>query len=111
MKRPVFRFEEALLTDAPLPVLHARLTAPESLACLKGCRGLRPLEVAGEELTLRWQHARPGSVEEGTLRVRPHPQGAELHLQGRLKGWGAFLLVGWVRWRTDRLLARLIQEL
>jgi len=111
VKRPVFRFEEARLTDAPLPVLHTRLNAPESLACLKACRGLRPLEVEGEELTLRWQHARLGSVEEGTLRVRPHARGAELQLQGRLKGWGAFLVVGWVRWRTDRMLDRLVQEL
>ena len=107
----MFRFQEAVLTDAPLQVLRTRLGAPQSLACLKVCQGLRPLEVEGDELILRWQHARPGSVEEGTLRVRPHEQGAELEWHGRLRGWGAFLVVGWVRWRTDRLLDRLIQEL
>ena len=111
MKRPVFRFQEAVLTDAPLQLLHTRLRAPESLACLKACPGLRPLEVEGEALILRWQHARLGSVEEGTLRVRPHERGAELEWHGRLHGWGAFLVVGWVRWRTDRLLDRLVQEL
>jgi hypothetical protein len=111
MKQPVFRFQEAVLSDAPLPVLRTRLGAAETLVALRGCRGLRPLEVDGEQLTLRWQRVRLGSVEEGTIRVQPHERGVHLELQGRLKGWGAFLVVGWVRWRTDRLLDRLIQEI
>lgn len=111
MKTPVFKFQEEVLTDAPLDTLKARLGAPGELASLRACRGLRPLEVEGEELTLRWQMASLGAVEEGTLRVRPHEKGAHLRLDGRLRGWTAFLLLGWMRWRTDRLLDRLVREL
>lgn len=111
MKNPVFQFQEERLTDAPVALFRSRLSEPGTLACLKACRGLRPLEAEGEELVLRWHHARMGAVEEGTLRVRPHEQGAHLVLTGRLRGWGAFLVLGWVRWRTDTLLARLVREL
>jgi hypothetical protein len=111
MKTPVFKFQEEVLTDAPLEAIRTRLTAPDILPSLKACRGLRPLEEEGDELTLRWHHACLGSVEEGTLRVSPHDQGAHLRLDGRLRGWGAFLLLGWMRWRTDRLLDRLVREL
>jgi hypothetical protein len=88
-----------------------QLAEPDRLASLKGCPGLRPMEVEGEELVLRWHHRCLGTVEDGTLRVRPHERGACLALDGRLRGWGAFLLLGWVRWRTDSLLARLVREL
>ena len=111
MKTPVFKFQEEVLTDAPLHAIRARLEAPGTLASLKACRGLQPLEEEGEELTLRWQYTRMGAVEEGTLRVQFHEQGAYLRLDGRLRGWGAFLLLGWMRWRTDRLLDRLVREL
>ena len=109
MKTPVFRFQEEVLTDAPLALVRERLQA--GLPCLKGCPGLRPAEAHGEGLTLRWQHHALGAVEEGTLRALPHEQGAHLRLEGRLRGWSAFLLVGWMRWRTDRLLDKIIREL
>ena len=111
MKQPVFSFREEVLTDAPLEALRARLGAPESLVSLRAFTGLRPLEAEGETLTLRWQRARLGAVEEGTLRVRPHERGAHLQIEGRLRGWGAFLVVGWVRFSHDRCLERLIKEL
>jgi hypothetical protein len=60
---------------------------------------------------LRWHHTGLGAVEDGTLRVTPHEQGAHLLLNGRLRGWSAFLLLGWMRWRADRLLDRLVREL
>lgn len=109
MKTPVFRFQEEILTDAPLALVRERLQA--GLPCLKACPGLHPAERHGEGLALRWQHRSLGAVEEGTLRVLPHDQGAHLRLEGRLRGWSAFVLVGWMRWRTDRLLDQIIREL
>ena len=111
MKKPVFRFQGEVLTDAPLEVLRARLDQPGTLASLRACQGLRPLAEEAGELALRWQYSRLACVEEGTLRVAPHERGAHLRLEGRLRGWGAFLVVGWVRWRADRLLDRLVREL
>ncbi|NTV75866.1 MAG: hypothetical protein HGA66_16885 [Holophaga sp.] len=109
MKTPVFRFQEEVLTDAPLALVRERLQA--GLPCLRACPGLHPPELAGEAIVLRWQHHALGTVEEGTLRAGPHEQGAHLSLDGRLRGWGAFLLLGWMRWRTDRLLDRIVKEL
>jgi hypothetical protein len=113
MKTPVFRFQEEVLTDAPLTMVRERLQA--GLPCLKACPGLHPLERFGEGaqegFVLRWQHHALGAVEEGTLRGDVHEQGAHLRLDGRLRGWGAFLLLGWMRWRTDRLLDRIVKEL
>ncbi len=109
MKTPVFRFQEEVLTDAPLELVRERLQA--GLPCLRACPGLHPAERAGEALILRWQHHALGAVEEGTLRAEPHERGAHLSLDGRLRGWGAFLLLGWMRWRTDRLLDRIVKEL
>jgi hypothetical protein len=111
MKKPVFRFQEERLTDAPVAAFRARLSAPGALASLKACPGLHPLEEEGEELVLRWHHACMGAMEDGTLRVMPHEQGSYVRLNGRLMGWSAFLLLGWMRWRTDRLLDRLVREL
>jgi len=109
MKTPVFRFQEEVLTDAPLVLVRERLQA--GLPCLRACPGLHAPELAGEAIILRWQHHALGTVEEGTLRAEPHEQGAHLRLDGRLHGWGAFLLLGWMRWRTDRLLDRIVKEL
>jgi hypothetical protein len=107
----VFRFQEERLTDAPMEVFRARLAAPADLPCLRAWPGLRPVEDDGVGLALRWHRARLGAVEDGTLRVTPHERGAHLRLSGRLRGWSAFLLLGWMRFRTDRLLDRLVGEL
>ena len=111
MKVPVFRFQDERLTDAPMALIRERLAGPNPPLCLKACPGLRPMEVFGEELVLRWHRTYPGAREEGTLRVRAHERGAYLSLQGRLGGWSAFWLAGWMRWRTDRLLERIVEEL
>jgi hypothetical protein len=109
MKTPVFRFQEEVLTDAPLALVKERLQA--GLPSLKACPGLRSPEFSGDGLILRWQHHALGAVEEGTLRVEPHEKGAHLRLDGRLRGWSAFLLLGWMRFRTDRLLDRIVRDL
>jgi hypothetical protein len=109
MEIPVFRFQEEVLTDAPLGLVKERLLS--GLPCLKACPGLHAPECSGEGLALRWQHHALGAVEEGTLRVEPHERGAHLRLDGRLRGWSAFLLVAWMRWRTDRLLDQIVKEL
>ena len=109
MRKPVFSFQEELLTDAPLERVREALLA--GLPCLRACPGLQPGERVGEGVTRRWHHHCLGAVEEGTLRAEPHPTGAHLRLDGRLKGWTALLLLGWMRWRTDRLLDRIVREL
>ena len=109
MKTPVFRFQEEVLTDAPLELVRDRLAA--GLPCLKACPGLRAAEASGDGVVLRWQHHALGAVEEGTLRVEPHEKGAHLRLDGRLRGWSAFLLLGWMRWRTEHLLDKIVREL
>ena len=111
MRQPGFRFQEERLTDAPVAAFRVRLEGPEPPPSLQACPGLSPLEIEGEELVLRWHHASLGAVLDGTLRVMPHERGAHLRLNGRLRGWTAFLLLGWVRWRTDRLLDHLVREL
>jgi len=32
-------------------------------------------------------------------------------LDGRLRGWSGFLVLGWMRWRTEHVLDRLVGEL
>jgi hypothetical protein len=110
MRKPVFSFQEERLTDAPVAEFQ-RLAAPEGLASLRACPGLAPLEADGENLVLRCHHAWLGAVLDGTLWVMPHERGAHLRLTGRLRGWTAVLLLGWVRWHTDRLLDHLVREL
>jgi len=109
MKTPVFHFQEEVLTDAPLALVKSRLEG--GLPCLRSWPGLRSPEPSGAGLTLRWQRHVLGAVDEGTIRVESHERGAHLRLDGRLRGWSAFLLVGWLRWRTDRLLDRIVGEL
>jgi len=109
MKTPVFRFRSEVLTDAPLALVRERLLA--GLPCLRACPGLRPPEPTGAGLALRWHHPTFGAVEEGTLRAQPHELGAHLSLDGRLKGWSAFIRIAWTRWRTDRLLDQIVREL
>lgn len=109
MKTPVFHFQEEVLTDAPLELIKEKLAA--GLPCLKACPGLQAPHACGEGIVLRWQNHLLGAVEEGTLRAEPHPTGAHLKLDGRIRGWSAFLVLGWIRFRTDRLLENLVKEL
>ena len=114
MKTPVFRFEAEILTDAPFGAIAARLAAlgsPTGLSCLRPFHGWLPLEQGEDRLVLRWRHAWGGSEESGELRIVPDPKGAHLRLEGRLKGWTGFLLLGLLRWKTDRLLDRFVEEL
>ena len=113
MKHPVFSFEAELLTDAPFDHIVERLrTAPP-----QSFKSLRPLsrwavpEEAAGGLILRWTRAMAGAEESGELTLRPDPKGAHLRLEGRMKGWAGFLFFGLLRWRTDRLLDRFVEEL
>jgi hypothetical protein len=114
VKEPVFSFEAELLTDAPFNRIAERLNA---LASPSGFRSLQPLltwlpmEGGAEVLHLRWERVRWGALEQGGLIIRPDARGAHLRLEGRMRGWAGFLLFGIMRWKTDRLLDRFVEEL
>jgi hypothetical protein len=111
--QPVFSFEAELLTDAPFDHVLGRLLR-ESPASFKS---LRPMgvwaapEEADGRLVLRWARTLAGAEESGVLTLTPDPKGAHLRLEGRMRGWAGFLFFGLLRWRTDRLLDRFVEEL
>ena len=113
MKRPVFSFEAELLTDAPFDHLVGRLKG-EGPTAFKSLRALSvwatPEESPGA-LLLRWERSLAGADEVGKLTLYPDPKGARLCLEGHMKGWSGFLFFGLMRWRTDRLLDRFVEEL
>ncbi|HJV49405.1 MAG TPA: hypothetical protein VJ549_09040 [Geothrix sp.] len=114
MKHPVFSFEAELLTDAPFEYVRGRiltLDSPAAFRCLRPLRAWQPTVSAPESLLLRWERQVLGAQEQGSLLIRPDAKGAHLRLEGRMKGWGGFLLFGLMRWRTDRLLDRFVEEL
>ncbi len=114
MKRPVFSFDAELLTDAPYEHIRQRLQAadaPAGFRCLRSLGPWSPLEAGEHELCVRWVRCRFGIEESGALVVRPDARGARLRLEGRMKGWAGVLLFGLLRWRTDRLLDRFVEEL
>lgn len=114
MKQPVFTYEAEVLTDAPFGHIAGRLMgleSPSALRCFRGLGRWLPLEADGQELRLQWSRRVLGTEESGMIRVRPDPKGAHLRLQGQLRGWGGFLRLGLVRWQTDRLLDRFVEEL
>lgn len=111
---PVFSFESEILTDAPFSHIAERIGALGSavdLPCLKPIEQWLPLEASPAELRLRWERRCFGAIEVGCLTIRPDAKGAHLRLEGHMKGWGGFLLFGLLRWRTDRLLDRFVEEL
>ena len=114
MRQPVFSFEAEILTDAPFEQIATRLqglASPAELRSLRAFRGWLPVTVAAETLSLRWERTRAGALEQGHILIRPDDRGAHLRLEGRLKGWSGFLLLGLLRWRTDRLLDRFVEDL
>jgi hypothetical protein len=113
VRRPVFSFEAELLTDAPYEHIVGRVreAGPQAFKCLRSLGvWVEPAEASGR-LVLRWSRTRAGAEESGELVLAPDPKGARLRLEGRLKGWMGFLLLGMLRWRTDRLLDRFVEEL
>jgi hypothetical protein len=114
VKIPVFFFEAEILTDAPFAAIAARLGAlgsPADMRCLHPLREWLPVEQAGDRIILRWRRSWRGSEESGEVTITSDPKGAHLRLEGRLKGWTGFVLLGLLRWRTDRLLDRFVEEL
>lgn len=81
------------------------------LPSLRVLREWQPLERDGDHLILRWRRRWWGADESGTLLIAPDPRGARLHLEGSLKGWAGFILLGVLRWKTDGLLDRLVEDL
>lgn len=113
MKYPVFSFEAELLTDAPYEHIAGRLRreGPQAFRCLRPLAVWGAPEDADGRLALRWVRSVGGGEESGMLVLSQNPKGAHLHLEGRMKGWSAFLFFGLLRWRTDRLLDRFVEEL
>ncbi len=114
MATPVFNFEAEILTDAPFGHIAERIGALGSAAelpCLRPLKQWLPLEASPAELRLKWERRRFGAIEQGCLTIRPDAKGAHLRLEGCMKGWAGFLLFGLLRWRTDRLLDRFVEEL
>lgn len=113
MKRPVFSFEAELLTDAPFDLVAGRLqeVGPVGFRSLRSVRHWQSAVIEDGRLVLRWSQVLAGSEESGVLVLSPDPKGVHLRLEGRLRGWSGFLLLGWLRWRTDRLLDRFVEEL
>jgi hypothetical protein len=113
VKRPVFSFEAEILTDAPYDHIVGRLRreAPEAFKSLRPLGAWALQEDATDRLVLHWGRTVTGAEESGELILRPDPKGAHLHLEGRMKGWAGFLWFGLLRWRTDRLLDRFVEEL
>lgn len=113
MATPVFRFNAELLTDAPFEHIRERVLAvgPEGFTCLCAITIWDVPEVFSDRLVLRWFRTVAGAEESGELVLAPDPKGAHLRLEGRLSGWMGFLLLGMLRWRTDRLLDRFVEEL
>jgi len=114
VKKPVFSFEAELLTDAPFEHIEGRILSmdsPAGFSCLKPLQTWLPMEREPGQVRLRWERRLAGTLEQGSLCIRQDEKGAHLHLEGRMKGWSGFLFFGAMRWRTDRLLDRFVEEL
>lgn len=113
MRTPVFSFEAEILTDAPYAPVAERVreSGPEGFRSLRSLRRWGPPEAGEDQLVMRWRRSLAGTEESGALTIQADPRGAHLRLEGRLKGWTGFLLLGWLRWRTDRLLDRFVEDL
>ena len=113
MKRPVFSFEAELLTDAPYEHIAGRLQndGPSTFKSLRSLSVWAPPEATSDRLVVRWARMVMGASESGELTLSPDSRGARLRVEGRMKGWAAFLVFGLLRWRTDRLLDRFVEEL
>jgi hypothetical protein len=113
VKRPVFSFEAELLTDAPFDHILGRIRN-ESPSAFKSLRALSvwaaPENKAGQ-VVLRWSRSVAGAEEAGALILTSHEKGTHLRLEGSMKGWAGVLFFGLLRWRTDRLLDRFVEEL
>jgi hypothetical protein len=113
VKRPVFSFEAELLTDAPFDHIAGRLRnqGPQAFKSLRPLGVWAAPEVASDRLILRWVRTVAGAEESGELTLSMDAKGVHLRLEGRMKGWAGFLFFGLLRWRTDRLLDRFVEEL
>jgi hypothetical protein len=107
---PVLAFEAEILSDAPFEVASSRLREPATLKCLRPL-GPWTLTEEGDQFVLAWTRLRLGSKESGELRLSPHERGVHIRLVAQHKGWASFCTFGILRWHTDRLLDRFVEEL
>jgi len=110
VKQPVSAFADERLTDAPFATLVVRLREPSRFRHLAFAARFMAIEEGDGELRLVWTRRRLAAEERGLLLLRPDPRGAYLRVEGRVKGWGGFLAFGLLRWHTDDLLDRLVDE-
>ena len=113
MKRPVFSFEAELLTDAPFDHIVRRIQSesPSSFKSLRALGAWAAPENKADQVVLCWNRTVAGAEESGALILTFHEKGTHLRLEGRMKGWAGILFFGLLRWRTDRLLDRFVEEL
>lgn len=135
MKVPVFRFEEELLTDAPLDAVEARLRSfSEDPACLRRFKTVRregervrarvqpwfweqdvlldPVGREGDRLRLQWfMTPLPGLEELGGIEAWPEADRTRIWLWGRLKGWPSLLMGGAVRFVSDQSIEHFVDSL
>lgn len=134
MKVPTIRFEEELLTDAPLDAVVSRLQSfLESPTCLPRFRSIRregealyakvrpwpgerdilvmPLDRDGDRYQLQW-FMTPiwGLEEQGGVEAWPEAGRTRIRLWGRLKGWPSLLMVGAVRFVSDHSIQRFLEK-
>ncbi|MFN8009978.1 MAG: hypothetical protein U0P81_01105 [Holophagaceae bacterium] len=110
MKVPVASFSEERLTDAPYAEFAARLRKPAGFRHLAFVAPFMGVDEQPGEVRLVWVRRRLAAEERGTLILRPDPKGAFLRLEGQVRGWGCFLVLGLLRWNSDELLERLVDE-
>ncbi len=114
MRTPVFTFQHEVLTDAPFAHIRGRLEAapvPGGFRSLTTLSHWGPLDAEPGRLRVGWGRTWFGATEEGLLTVTEAATGAHLRLEGRLRGWAGFVLLGRLRWKADGLLERFVEEL
>jgi len=135
VKVPVFRFEEEVLTDAPIELIEDKLGDwNEVCSRLPRFRAIRqegevhytkmrpwlgerdillqPLDKDGERIRLQWFLTPMAGLEEhGGIEAWPEEGKTRLWLWGRLKGWPSLLTIGAVRFVSDQSLEKFVETL
>ena len=114
MRTPVFTFQDEVRTDAPFGHIQGRTAQggpPWGFRALGSLGAWERLEAGEGTLHLRHTRIRAGAQETCDLIIRGDGAGSHLQLQGRIRGWAGFLLLGRLRWKADGLLTRFVEDL